>query len=70
MALLIGFAGTSIGFILASVCPTETQAVLLAIGLLFPNLMFAGMLWPIQSMPMSLQYFSYLLPCTLTGYVF
>ncbi|CAL8069144.1 unnamed protein product [Orchesella dallaii] len=65
LALLVGISGMSMGFVLATFCEEEIQAVLLAMGTFFPNFLLAGMVWPTQGMPVYLQYISYFLPCTL-----
>ncbi|ODM94472.1 ABC transporter G family member 20 [Orchesella cincta] len=65
LALLVGISGMSMGFVLATFCQEEIQAVLLAMGTFFPNFLLAGMVWPTQGMPLYLQYISYFLPCTL-----
>jgi len=78
-----------VGFLIATFCQEEVQAVLLAIGTFFPNVILAGtflletlskrtyiiivdlnvsgMLWPIEGMPVAMQYVGYLLPCTFAS---
>jgi len=53
------------GFILSLVCSEEVQAVLLAMGMFVPNLLLAGMIWPLEGMNQFLQYFALIFPCTL-----
>jgi len=65
LAVLVGIGGMSMGFLISVICKEEIHAVLLAIGSFFPNFLLAGMVWPIQGMPIVLQYIAYLLPCTL-----
>ncbi|OXA64810.1 ABC transporter G family member 23 [Folsomia candida] len=61
LAVLVGVGGMSMGFLISVICQEEIQAVLLAIGFFFPNFLLAGMVWPIQGMPIVLQYIAYLL---------
>lgn len=65
--LLTGFSGVSLGFCIGSLLNEEVEAALLALALYLPNLVLAGIFWPIEGMPVFLQYFSYALPCTLAG---
>lgn len=65
LTILVGISGMSAGFLLAMFCSEEIQAVLLAIGMFFPNILLAGMVWPLEGMDKILQSISYLLPCTL-----
>lgn len=65
LTILVGISGMSAGFLIAMFCSEEVQAVLLAIGTFFPNILLAGMVWPLEGMEPLLQYVSYLLPCTL-----
>ena len=60
-------AGMSLGFMLATFCSDEKYAMLLAIGMVFPNFLIAGLIWPIEGLPLVLQALSFVLPCTLTG---
>jgi len=53
------------GFLISTICSEEIHAVLLAIGSFFPNFLLAGMVWPIQGMPVILQWISLVLQCTL-----
>ncbi len=48
LAMMVGFAGISVGFILAAVCSQEIQAVMVAMGMFVPNLLLAGMIWPLE----------------------
>ncbi|CAL8072602.1 unnamed protein product [Orchesella dallaii] len=67
MFLLCGFGGVSMGFFIGSLCNEEIEAALLAMALFFPNVFVSGVLWPLEGMPIVLQYIAYFLPCTLTG---
>jgi len=65
LTILMGLCGVSMGFLIASFCNEEIEAVMLAMASFFPNFLLAGMLWPTEGMPIAVQYISYLLPCTL-----
>lgn len=65
-----GFAGISLGLLLASICGKEIEAILLAMAIMMPNFFLAGSMWPIESMPVFLQKLSYFLPATLGNEAF
>jgi len=65
--VMCGFGGVSMGFLIGSICNEEIEAALLAMALFFPNVFISGALWPVEGMPIALQYVSYFLPCTLTS---
>ncbi|OXA50402.1 ABC transporter G family member 23 [Folsomia candida] len=65
LILLNGFAGISLGLLIASFCKEEIQGILLAMAIIFPNFFLAGSIWPVEGMPIILQYVSYGLPGTL-----
>ncbi|CAL8146182.1 unnamed protein product [Orchesella dallaii] len=64
LTVLVGISGMSAGFLIAVFCSDEFQAVLLAMGTFFPNVLLAGVIWPPEGMVKALQYVSYFLPCT------
>jgi len=65
LLLLNGLAGISLGLLIASLCSEEIQAVIIGLALTFPNFFLAGSFWPIEGMPLALQYMSYALPGSL-----
>jgi len=65
LSALIGFSGLSLGFMISTMCTEEVQAVLLALGTYFPNMLLAGMVWPLEGIPIFLQYVALLVPCNL-----
>ncbi|CAL8138000.1 unnamed protein product [Orchesella dallaii] len=67
LCMLIGLSGVSVGFLIGSFCREETEAALLSMAVFFPNFILAGMFWPLEGLPRILQYFAYVLPCTLAS---
>lgn len=67
ITVLIGVSGMSMGFLISSIVTEEIQAVICSIALFFPNFALAGIVWPVEGMPLVLQYLGYLLPCTLAS---
>lgn len=65
--IMSGFGGVSMGFFIGSLCNEEIEAALLAMAIFFPNMALSGIIWPIEGMPVVLQYIAYMLPCTLTS---
>ncbi|OXA48370.1 ABC transporter G family member 20 [Folsomia candida] len=55
------------GMLIASFCDEEISAVMLAIATFFPNMILSGIIWPIEGMPIIMQYLTYLLPCKLAA---
>ncbi len=57
------FLSLSIGLLISTLVKTQVSAVLIAgIGLMMPVLVLSGMIFPINSMPEALQWFSALVP--------
>ncbi|OXA63396.1 ABC transporter G family member 20 [Folsomia candida] len=67
LAVMVGVAGMSMGFLLAVFLNNELEAVLVALGTFLPNMLLSGLLWPLEGMPIYLQYLSRILPCTFAG---
>ncbi|CAL8072610.1 unnamed protein product [Orchesella dallaii] len=65
--LLSGYGGVSMGFLFGSFCTEEIQAAILAMAAFFPNFLLSGLVWPVEGMPVPLQYVAYVLPCTLSS---
>lgn len=65
--IMSGFGGVTMGLFIGSLCNEEIEAALLAMALFFPNVFISGVIWPLEGMPIALQYIAYGLPCTLTG---
>lgn len=52
------------GLMISSVCDNEMSAMHLALGSLMPNLLFSGVMWPMEGMPIALKYMAYSMPMT------
>ena len=61
---LQGLCGLMYGLMLSATCPDEIYATTLSIGTFFPSVIIGGIFWPVQSMPIILQYVSQCLPST------
>lgn len=61
---LQGLCGLLYGLVLSATCPDEVYATTLAIGTFFPSVIVGGVFWPVQSMPLPLQYASQCMPTT------
>jgi ABC-2 type transport system permease protein len=59
-----GFVCTcvALGTLVSTFCQTQQQAVLASFLVLFPAIMFSGLLFPIENMPMSLQWVAFFDP--------
>ncbi|XP_035714198.1 ABC transporter G family member 20 isoform X1 [Folsomia candida] len=67
LMFMVGLDGVTLGFLVASFCDEEIEAVMIAIATFFPNMILAGVLWPTEGLPIGLQYVSYLLPSKLAS---
>lgn len=65
LLLLQGLAGMSFGLMVSSICKEENTAIMMILGTFYPNLLLAGVIWPIEAIPHWLRWFSYLQPQTL-----
>lgn len=65
LLLLQGLAGMSFGLMVSSICREENTAIMMILGTFYPNLLLAGVIWPIEAIPYWLRWFSYLQPQTL-----
>lgn len=61
---LQGVCGLMYGLMLSAMCVDEIHATTLAIGTFFPSVIMAGIFWPLEAMPIALQYVSHCLPST------
>ncbi|RWS26667.1 ATP-binding cassette transporter sub-family H 88708-like protein [Leptotrombidium deliense] len=60
-----GIVGMSYGFLISSFCREEQLALFITQGSFYPNLILSGIFWPVEGMPIVLQYISYAMPQTL-----
>lgn len=65
LLLLQGLAGMSFGLMVSAICKEENTAIMMILGTFYPNLLLAGVIWPIEAIPHWLRWFSYLQPQTL-----
>lgn len=65
LLLLQGLAGMSFGLMVSAICNEENTAIMMILGTFYPNLLLAGVIWPIEAIPHWLRWFSYLQPQTL-----
>lgn len=65
LLLLQGLAGMSFGLMVSAICNEENTAIMMILGTFYPNLLLAGVIWPIEAIPYWLRWFSYLQPQTL-----
>ncbi|XP_021950773.1 ABC transporter G family member 23 isoform X2 [Folsomia candida] len=64
ITILTGAAGLSLGFLIAQLVDEEVEALILGVGFYLPNLIFCGILWPLEAAPWWIRSISYCLPCT------
>lgn len=50
---------------MSAVCEEENTAMMMILGTFYPNLLLAGVIWPIEAIPYWLRWFSYLQPQTI-----
>lgn len=71
IALLIGvsityiFASLGLGLLISTISQTQQIAMIISLmGLMLPTVLLAGLLFPIENMPLPLQWFSKIVPAT------
>ncbi|XP_054273390.1 ABC transporter G family member 23 isoform X3 [Macrosteles quadrilineatus] len=65
LTILQGLCGMCFGFVISAICELERNAIQLALGSFYPTLLLSGVIWPVEGMPLVLQYISACLPLTL-----
>lgn len=65
LLMLLGFSGMLYGLFISIFCDSHTMANFMATGSFYPMIICCGIFWPLEGMPIYLQYFSFLLPFTL-----
>lgn len=65
LTLLQGLCGMCFGFVISACCELERNAIQLALGSFYPTLLLSGVIWPVEGMPILLQYISSILPLTM-----
>ena len=46
------------GLVISALCDTENDAIQLALGSFYPNLLLSGIIWPLEGMPKELRFVS------------
>eukprot|EP00090_Calanus_glacialis_P013108 TRINITY_DN21732_c0_g1_i1.p1 TRINITY_DN21732_c0_g1~~TRINITY_DN21732_c0_g1_i1.p1 ORF type:complete len:794 (-),score=171.87 TRINITY_DN21732_c0_g1_i1:630-3011(-) len=64
LTILQGLCGMAFGLLVSALCDNEQDAIQLALGSFYPNLLLSGIIWPLEGMPDTLRYISYVLPQT------
>ena len=64
LTLLQGLCGMAFGLVVSALCDNEQDAIQLALGSFYPNLLLSGIIWPLEGMLPQLRYISYILPQT------
>ncbi|KAG5674741.1 hypothetical protein PVAND_004692 [Polypedilum vanderplanki] len=65
MLMMLAYSGMFFGMLLSVECNDLREANFVLTGIATPMVVLAGMFWPLQGMPMFLQYVSYCMPFTL-----
>lgn len=65
LTILQGLCGMCFGFVISAICELERNAIQLALGSFYPTLLLSGVIWPVEGMPIVLQYISSGLPLTM-----
>ena len=64
LTMLQGLCGMAFGLVVSALCDNEQDAIQLALGSFYPNLLLSGIIWPLEGMLPQLRYISYVLPQT------
>jgi ABC-2 type transport system permease protein len=63
MSILYIFTALSVGLLISNVTASQQIAMFLSVlGMLLPVLMFTGFMFPLENMPLPLQYFANVIP--------
>ena len=55
ITILQGICGMAFGLLVSALCDNEQDAIQLALGSFYPNLLLSGIIWPLEGMPMYLR---------------
>ena len=55
LTLLQGICGMAFGLVISALCDNEQDAIQLALGSFYPNLLLSGIIWPLEGMPSELR---------------
>ena len=56
LTILQGICGMAFGPLVSALCDNEQDAIQLALGSFYPNLLLSGIIWPLEGMPQYLRY--------------
>ena len=56
LTILQGVCGMAFGLLVSALCDNEQDAIQLALGSFYPNLLLSGIIWPLEGMPEYLRY--------------
>lgn len=65
LTLSMGICGMFYGLLVSAICTKETTAFLVALATYVPSMLLAGMIWPVETMPIAFQYVSDFFPMTI-----
>ncbi|CAL8115332.1 unnamed protein product [Orchesella dallaii] len=65
LTLAQGTCGMAYGFLISVFCTEERNAIQMALGSFYPNLLLSGVVWPFESMPVILRQIAMFLPQTM-----
>ena len=55
LTILQGICGMAFGLLVSALCDNEQDAIQLALGSFYPNLLLSGIIWPLEGMPQYLR---------------
>ena len=55
LTILQGVCGMAFGLVISALCDNEQDAIQLALGSFYPNLLLSGIIWPLEGMPEQLK---------------
>ena len=55
ITILQGICGMAFGLLVSALCDNEQDAIQLALGSFYPNLLLSGIIWPLEGMPQYLR---------------
>ena len=55
LTILQGLCGMAFGLLVSALCDNEQDAIQLALGSFYPNLLLSGIIWPLEGMPDTLR---------------
>jgi len=64
IAMFLGMVGMMFGLVIAAASEDEETANQLVLGTFFPSLLLSGIIWPVEAVPVPLNYVSKALPTT------